>query len=444
MAILIAQIAHLVRHADLVEHDCDLLIEGNRVAAIGPKLDRPEGCTVLDGRGCAVIPGLISAHTHLYQSLLKGVSGGLSLLPWCDQVLFPTVRVLRQEAQQGNQRPSYLWTAMATVEMIRGGITCCQDLDLMHEGMLQAWRELGFRGVAAYTLANRWIPANVQSEEQRMREKALSWVERFHRPEGRITVALGPSAPFLCSNSLLEWCVAESEARDLGLHIHASETAEEVSESHRDHGMSPLQRLRSLGCLRPRTSVVHCVHLDETDRGALAEQRVQVVHCPKSNMKLADGVAPVPALVRAGASVSLGTDGAASNDLLDMWEEMRVAALLGRVGAMDAAALSAADVFRMATEAAARACRVEAGVLEPGRLADVAVIELSGAHLRPLHDPVSTLVFCGRADDVRDTIIDGALVMRDRHVLGLDEAELFREAEEYEAAFHNQERMGRT
>jgi 5-methylthioadenosine/S-adenosylhomocysteine deaminase len=200
-------------------------------------------------------------------------------------------------------------------------------------------------------------------------------------------------------------------------------------ESLESTGLRPPERLERLGILNSRVSAAHCVHVNQADIALLARSGAAVVHCPKSNMKLADGIAPVPALRRAGIPAAIATDGAASNDLLDMWEDMRVAALLARVGADDAAALSAADVFEMATVGGARACRVEAGVLEPGRLADLAIVDLRGPHLRPLHDLLTTLVFCARAADVRDTIVDGRVVMRDRRLLTVDEAALIEEAD---------------
>jgi len=193
--------------------------------------------------------------------------------------------------------------------------------------------------------------------------------------------------------------------------------------------MRPVERLERLALLSERLSAAHCIHLDGAEVDLLARRGVTVVHCPKSNMKLADGIMPWPALKVAGVPVALGNDGCASNDLLDMWEEMRAATLLGGVGTDDPAAVTPADVFRAATEGGARACRVDAGTLNPGRLADVTIVDLSGAHLRPAHDILQTLVYCARAADVRDTIIDGRVVMRQRQVVTVDEAVLVEEAD---------------
>lgn len=429
MTLLIHRAAYLLRDVHRIERDADLLIEGNLIVAVGRDLSAPPGVERIDAQDCAVIPGLVNAHTHLYQNFLKGVGAGLRLVPWCDAVLFPMVDAILQEQRAGNHRPAYLWSALGALEMIRAGTTCCQNLDVSADGIFQAWDDVGLRGVGAITLADGWIPADVMTESDRLKQSALEYVARRHDPTGRITISLGPSAPFLCSDGLLDWVRDTAEARDLGIHIHVSETAEEMENALREWGMRPLERLESLGLLNERLSAVHCVHLSQAEINLLAHHGAAVVHCPKSNMKLADGAMDWPALKAAGVEVALGNDGCASNDLLDMWEEMRAAALLAAVATGDPAAIAPADVFRAATEGGARACRVDAGTLDPGRLADVTIVALDGVHLRPIHDILQTLVYCVRAADVRDTIIDGRVVMRRRQILSVDEAALVDEAD---------------
>jgi len=407
----------------------DLLIEGNRIAAVGCDLPVPPGVETIDAQGCAVIPGLINAHTHLYQNFLKGVGAGLRLVPWCDAVLFPMVDVILRKQQAGNHRPAYLWSALGALEMIRAGTTCCQNLDVSSDAIFHAWADVGLRGVGAITLADAWIPADVMTESDRLKQAALEYVARWHDPAGRITVSLGPSTPFLCSDGLLEWARDTAEAHDLGIHIHVSETAEEIENALREWEMRPVEWLESLGLLGERLGAVHCVHVNQAEIGLLARHGATVVHCPKSNMKLANGAMDWPALKEAGIEVALGNDGCASNDLLDMWEEMRAAVMLAAVTAGDPAAITPADVFRAATEGGAQACRVDAGTLDPGRLADVTIVDLSGTHLRPTHDVLQTLVYCARAADVRDTIIDGRVVMRQRRILNVDEEALVEEAD---------------
>lgn len=433
MTLLIRRASFLLRDAQRIERDVDLQVEGNRIATIGRALPVPPGGDVIDAQGCAVIPGLVDAHAHLYQNLLKGVGVGLRLIPWCEAVLFPMVGVILEELRAGNKRLPYLWSALGALEMVRAGTTCCQNLDastdLSLEGVLRAWRDVGLRGVGAINLANLWIPPPMRLDEDTARSNAEDLIRREHEPSGRVQVALGPNAPFLCDDALLRWVKDLADAYGLGIHIHVSETAAEVENALEEWGMRPAQRLESFGLLSERTSAVHCVHLDEAEIGLLGRRGVIAVHCPKSNMRLADGVMPWPAMKAAGIDVALGNDGCASNDLLDMWEEMRAAAMLASVAADDPAVITSGDVFRAATEVGARACRTDAGVLDPGRLADVVVIDLSHPHLRPVHRILDTLVFCGRAADVRDVVIDGQLVLRQRRFVTVDEAALVAEAD---------------
>ncbi len=384
----------------------------------------------MDGRGCVAMPGLIDPHTHLYQNFIKGISPGVPLVPWCNQVLFPTVDAVRKVTLGGRDRAAYLWSALAAIEMIRGGITCCIDMDMVYPGVVQAWEEIGFRGVMAYTLTNQWVPAELRAEEETLKRKTLEFVDKFHRPAGLTTVFLAPSTLFLCTDDFLAWAGDQAARLDLGMQIHVSETAGEVVEALQQTGCRPVEKLAHLDLLGERLSVVHCVHLDAREMELLRESGTNVVHCPKSNMKLADGAAPVSAMRRLGIPVSVATDGCASNDLLDMWEEMRCAVMLARLSSGDAAGLSPQDAFSMATLEAARAARVEAGELQPGKLADVILLELKASHLQPFHetDLINSLVFCGKAADVRDVIINGQVVMQDRQIKNVDEASLAEEA----------------
>ncbi len=433
MALLVRRATYLLRDARRIGRDVDLLVQGNRIVAIGADLPVPPDAETIDAQGCAVIPGLVNAHTHLYQNFLKGAGAGLRLVPWCNAVIFPMVDVILQEQHAGNQRLAYLWSVLGALEMIRAGTTCCQNMEvapyLSLTGVLRAWRDVGLRGVGAITLANRWVPAHLLLDEAEIRRSAVRLIEQEHEPGGRVQVALGPSTPFVCDEGLLKWASDTAEAHDLGIHIHVGETAGEVEDALREWGKRPVERLGSLGLLGERLSAAHCIHVDQVEIELLARHGVTVVHCPKSNMKLADGAMPWPVLKTAGVEVALGNDGCASNDLLDMWEEMRAAAMLAAVTADDPAAVTPADVFRAATEGGARACRVDAGTLDPGRLADVIIVDLNGTHLRPIHDILQTLVYCARAADVRDTIIDGRVVMRRRRIITVDEAALVEEAD---------------
>ena len=419
----------MIADPDRILFDCDVQVEGNRIIQVGRRISAPDTAEIIDAAGCAVLPGLINAHTHLYQNFLKGVSAGIPLVPWCNEVLFPTVGALR-EAAKVNRRIPYVWTALAAIEMIKGGITACVDMDVTYRESFQAWREAGFRGILAYTLTNRWVPAELRSREAEMRATVVAYVDEFHRPQGLNQVFLAPSTVFLCDDDLLAWVRDLSEQRDLGVQVHVSETAEEVSDSLHETGLRPLERLERLGLVNERLSAVHCVHLAPNEMEQMARSGAGMVYCPKSNMKLADGAAPLRAISAAGIPVALGTDGCASNDLLDMWEELRAGLLLARVTQQNAGALAPQQALRMATVDAARIARIDAGQLSPGKLADLIVVDLQQPHLQPWHadDPVNMLVFCARASDVRDTVIDGKIVMRNRQVITLDEEAILAEA----------------
>jgi len=433
MTLAIRHCDYLIRSPEKVDRGCDLLIEDSHIRFIGKDVKIPAGAEIIDGTNCVVMPGLINPHTHLYQNMIKGIAPGLALVPWCNEVLFPTVSAIRNLAGEGKQRVPYLWSALGALEMIRGGVTCCVNMDITSPEVMQAWLDLGFRGVMAYTLSNKWVPAELRSSEVEMKRKVLQFVEEYHHPEGLTTVFMAPSTLFLCTEEFIRWTVAQAKDRDLGIQIHVAETSGEVDDLIKETGRRTVQQLKYLGVLEPRLSAVHCVHINRGEIEALAEAGVSVVHCPKSNMKLADGAAPVTRMRSAGIPVSIATDGCASNDLLDMWEEMRAAVLLARISENDASALSPRDAFRMATIEAARAAHVDAGELEPGKFADVAIVELKASHLRPFHeeDVFNSLVFCGKSSDVRDTIIHGKVVMRDRKITRVDEGELLREASSY-------------
>jgi 5-methylthioadenosine/S-adenosylhomocysteine deaminase len=427
MTILIQGAAYVVRSAERIERDCDLLIEGTRIAGIG-HYPPQAGWDLIDGRDCAVIPGLVNAHTHLYQNFLKGLNDGVPLVEWCDRVLFPAADVIHADHWRAHdERLGYAWSLVSALEMIKAGTTCCINMDMTMDSVFQGWLDIGFRAVGAVTLSDQWLPDTLLRSPEISREAALGFFRQWHGvpvESPRIQVVLAPSTPFLASADLLTWTREWRDELDLAVQIHIAETRYEVDYVAKKAGTTPLRFLDRLGLLDERLTAVHCVHLDEADLDLLQERGVIPVHSPKSNMKLGSGIAPVTKMLRRGIPVALGNDGSASNDLLDMFEEMRFAALLHKVAAEDPGVISATDVFRMATENGARACRIDAGLIDPGRLADLAIVNLRKPHLVPIHDIVNSLVYCARSDDVETTIINGQVVMRDRKLLAMDEEQI--------------------
>jgi 5-methylthioadenosine/S-adenosylhomocysteine deaminase len=434
MTTLIQSAAYVVRAAEHIERDRDVLIEGNRIAGVG-RYDPQPGWDVIDATDCAVIPGLINAHTHLYQNLLKGLNDGVSLVEWCDKVLFPAADVIHTDHWQAHdERLGYAWSLAAALEMIKSGTTCCVNMDMTMDAIFEAWLDIGFRGVGAVTLSDRWLPDQLRRAPEISRREALGYVERWRgaqRGGPELELVLAPSTPFLASGDLLHWTREQRDRLGVGVQIHVAETRYEIENLAQETGTTPLRYLDRFGLVDERLSAVHCVHMDQADLDLLAERAVTVVHNPKSNMKLGSGIAPVAEMLRRGIPVALANDGCASNDLLDMFEEMRSAALLQKVAAQDPSVISAADVFRMATEGGARACHIDAGRLEPGYLADVAIVALRKPHLVPVHELLNSLVYCAKGEDVQTTIIDGRTVMRDRKLVTMDEEKILDLAEEW-------------
>ena len=432
--ILIQRITTLVRDADRVEHGVDLLIEGNRIARIGhvePEEISPE-TTVISGKERIVAPGFVNAHTHLYQSLLKGRRDDVPLVEWCEQVTFPFVRaVLKRLQEDGDAEIGYLWSMLGAIEMIKSGITAFIDMDMNLPGVPQAWCDIGIRGIAAMSLVDQWVPDDFVTTPEKLRGETLKLIEDWHQKPDEdplVQVFLGPSAPFTCSEGLLSWILEQAERYDLGIQTHVSETSWEVEHSLETVGKTPLSYLDSIGFLSRPLLAVHGVHLTDAEIELAAERRTTVVYNPKSNMKLGSGIAPIVKMRRAGVEVVLGTDGAASNDLLDPFEEMRVGVLLQKVAGEDPTALSAREIFRSATAVGARACRIDAGTIDVGKLADIIVIDPSGAHMVNLGDEViPVLVYCAKGSDVETVIINGRVVMRDRTITTVDEHAILRE-----------------
>lgn len=435
MALLIKGASFVIRDSRRVERDVDILIDGERIRFIGrleeggPPLGAP--CRVLSGKGKIVMPGLVNAHSHLYQNLLKGMRDDLRLADWCREVTFPLCEeVLQRLWQQNDDQMGYYWTMLASVEMIRSGVTTVIDLDLSMDSVFRAWHDIGFRGVGAITLADRWIPPSITKPPEAVREEVRRFVEQWHcRPASAplTYVMLGPSAPFVCTRELLTWAREEAYRKGLRIHTHIAETKQEVEDVTRETGLRPVEYMDSIGLLDSDVSAAHCVHLTPEEMDILARRGVTAVHNPKSNMKLASGIAAVTALLTKGVAVALGTDGAASNDLLDMFEEMRVAVLLQKVANDDPEAMDAAAALDMATAGGAKACGLDVGVLDEGKLADVIILSTDGAHLLPLGDVVNTVVYCAKSSDVETVIINGRLVMHERKILTVDEEALLAE-----------------
>ncbi len=422
----------LIRNAAVVTMDdrgtvlprADLLIRDTKIAGIWPASGMPSGTSaedVVEADGMVAIPGLVNAHTHCAMTLLRGYADDMPLMPWLKERIWPLEMKLTAD-------DVYWGSMLGIAEMIRGGVTCFNDMYHFFEEAARATIDSGIRAnVSGVLLA--FLP-----DAERKLEDAIAFAREWHgKGNGRLVTMLGPHAPYTCPNYLLERVVEAANEHSIGIHIHVAETRGEVRDSVKEYGQTPVERLDEIGLLDVKTVVAaHCVHVSDSEVATLAEKRVGVSHCPGSNMKLASGVAPVPKLLDAGAVVGLGTDGPASNNNLDMLEEARLAALLHKVEAEDPTLVTARQALAMATRGSAEALGLgdRIGQLKVGMKADVVLVDFRQAHLFPPHDTISHLVYAARAGDVRTVFINGKPALMDRKLMALDEEEIFHQVGE--------------
>lgn len=404
--------------------EADLLIDETDIGGIWPRGQRPADVSaenVLDATGMVAMPGLINAHTHCAMTLLRGYADDMPLMSWLQNKIWPFEMRLEPD-------DVYWGTMLGVAEMIRGGVTCFNDMYHYFEATARAVLDSGIRAnVSGVLLA--FLPDAVERLERAI-DFAREWKDRG---EGRLVTMLGPHAPYTCPNHLLARVIEGAHEVGVGVHIHVSETKQEVENSLKEFGRTPVGRLQDIGLLTATPVLAaHCVHLTDEDIAVLAEHRVGISHNPGSNMKLASGVAPVPRLLAAGAIVALGTDGAASNNNLDLLEEARLAALLHKLEGNDPTLVSAGQALEMATRSGARALGIDdrVGHLAPGMKADVVLLDFRQAHLFPRHDVISHLVYAARAGDVRHVFVNGRPLMIDRELKTLDESEIFAQVSE--------------
>jgi len=394
----------------------DLLVDGDRIARLGA-FRAPRGARVIDCAGKAVIPGLIQAHVHLCQALFRNHADGLDLLDWLSRRIWPL--------EAAHDARSLAFSArLGIAELLLGGTTAILDMATVRhtEAVLRAAAGSGIRYTGGKCLMDAAKGPLRESTAEAMRETARLGRNWDGAGEGRIRWALCPRFALSCSERLLREVGSLSEAEGWLVHTHACESLAEVAAVRERTGADNVALLDQLGLCGPRSVFAHCVHLGAKEIDILSRSGTSVAHCPGANLKLASGIAPVPRLLAAGINVALGADGAACNNALDAFHEMRLAATL-HLPRSGPRAMPAAEVMAMATVRGARALRLEReiGTLEEGKKADLAVVDLSGPHCQPRGpDPHGTLVYCARASDVTDVLVDGRIVVRGRRLLTLD------------------------
>ncbi len=402
-------------------------VDAGRIVAVGPAREIVagfQGRETLDCAGGIVLPGLINAHTHAPMVLFRGVADDLKLMDWLQKYIFPA------EAKNVSAEFVAAGTRLAALEMIRSGTTSFVDMYYFEDQVAEAAKQAGLRAIAGSTIIDFPAPDN------KTRDEALAYAERFirrWRNDPLIVPAVAPHSTYIGSPETLRAADALARREGVPLLIHLQESPDEQKQIRERYGKTSTEHLRDLGLLRKGVLGAHGVWLSAEDRKILLQHEVGVAHCPQSNMKLASGAAPVHEMLAEGVRLGLGTDGAASNNDLDMFEEMLTAALLSKHASEDPTAAPAAKVLEMATLGGARALGMEdrLGSLEPGKAADLIVVDTSSPRLHPMFDPVSHLVYATKGADVRHSVIQGRVVMRDRRVLSLDEAGVLAESDRY-------------
>lgn len=407
-------------------------IRGEDIVAVGPaeKVGTAyKAEEIIDCDGKVLMPGLINAHTHVPMTLLRGLADDLRLDVWLMGYMMPVEREFVS--------PEFvrLGTQLACTESIRSGVTCFGDMYYYEEEVAKATAETGLRAVCGQTVLKFPSP-DAESYEIAL-EYARDYIQRW-KGHPLITPAIAPHAPYTCTEEILQAATSLAVEFDVPLHTHVAETALEVEDSNREHGMSVVQYIENKNIFQAKVIAAHCVHIDENEMHILLRHGSGVVHNPTSNLKLASGMAPTARMVEMGINVGIGTDGPASNNNLDMFEELRLAALLAKGSTGDPTVLPAKTALAMATRIGAQALHLGpvTGSLEPGKRADLILVEIAPLHNAPRfhRDPegiYSQLVYAAKSNDVTDVMVNGRWLMRDHELLTLNESDLIRTANEF-------------
>ena len=434
----------LIKNGTLVTMDSahtivrgDLLIEAGRITSIGESGKTAD--TVIDADGCAVIPGFVQTHIHLCQTIFRGAADDLALIDWLRQRVWPMEAAHTPSSIAASAR-------LGVAELIKGGTTCALTMETVNHTseVFKVVEKSGFRATVGKCMMDKGdeVPRALQEQTASSIDESLALLDQWHgKADGRIRYCFAPRFAISCTRELLEKVAGLARARGVMVHTHASENRTECELVQQESGLRNVAYLDSLGLTGRHVALAHCVHLSNDEIKTLKTTGTNVVHCPSSNMKLGSGIAPIVKLLEEEISVSLGADGAACNNRLDMFTEMRTAALLQKA-LHGPEVLPAHRVLRMATRDGARAMGLDAelGSIEVGKRADLALVRLDGLHSTPVSDVVSALVYSAEAEDVDTVIIDGQVVMRERKLVTIDERETIemakREAKKLAADLH--------
>ena len=416
MNILINNLDILTLTGDYLENTC-LCIEKDRILSLGdvPEDFKPD--YTIEGKNCLALPGLVNAHSHVAMSLFRNYADDMNLQHWLQDKIWPIEALLTAE-------DVYYGSLLSIGEMIRSGVTAFADMYFFEEETAKAVLETGVRGNLSQGLISF-------TDGMKKLQDNIELFEVFHNQgEGRLRISIGPHAPNTVDDALFKACVKEADRIGATLHVHLSESLAENEESMEKYGMSPTKRLEKLGVFDVPCVAAHGVYVDEEDRLILKEKDVTIVHNPSSNLKLASGIAPIQEILEAGVNVALGTDGSSSNNNQNMWEEMHIAGLIGKVESNNPTAMPAKEVLNMATVNGAKAWGWKsAGTIEVGKKADIVLIRRDAFHHYPRFNPYSELVYSTQASDVDTVIVNGKILMEHGELKTIDEEKVKWEVE---------------
>ncbi len=396
-----------------VKENGNILIEGKRILSFPENPDTVDYDEIIEGKGMLALPGLVNTHTHVAMTLFRSYADDLALMDWLQNMIWPAEAHLDDDIV-------YWGSMLAFAEMIRGGTTAFCDMYMFMNSCAEAAADCGIRGNIARGLAGV-SPNGMQALQEN--------VDLFQKWEGacdgRIHVMLGPHAPYTCPPDYLKKVRDTAEKYGIPIHIHLAETKGEVDTCKEKFGITPIALMNQIGLFDCPTLAAHCVHVNDDDIQIMADKHVRVAHNPGSNLKLASGIAPVPEMRKAGIVVGLGTDGASSNNKLDMFAEMRLAALIHKANTLDPFAIKADEALQMATVDGAKCLGYDdLGELKEGCLADIILVDRSGFHWKPRFNSVSLAVYAGNSMDTDTVIVNGKVLMRHKELVTIDTEKL--------------------
>lgn len=425
---------------DDIIYQGSIAVDAGKIIAIGLREELEEkytGRKIIDAQNKAVLPGLINAHCHFLQNFLKGAQDDLPLVKWIEQVSFPRIKLAVEDYLHNRPGLQYYATLHGCIEALKSGITTAVNMEWATPvETIEVYEKTGIRGLHTLTFTDnsQWTPPEAILNDQQIFDLADRLIARCRNSEDkRVNFCYGIACPNSCTTELIRKVRGEADKNNLPVHIHLAETNFEFKNISKKFNKTPTEYLHEIGLLGPDVFAAHAIWLTEKDVELLKDTGTAVVHNPECNMKIASGVAPVSRMLEAGVNVSLGTDSCAVNDNTDLFETMRITVMLQRVNDLDSMSVSSYQALEMATLGGARAIGMEQelGSLEPGKSADLILLDLQPINMRPINNIINNIVYCANATNIQTVIVAGKVVVEKGILLTMDEQSAILEAEEY-------------